>query len=86
MSLNLVVVSGNKLSVILGYDTVLLPTFSMGAGFSMSGAEKMQISVDFDQCSNECPEADIVFSCKKKMKNVKVIKVLKYVPNVSVQE
>jgi hypothetical protein len=30
---------------------VLLPALSMGTGFSMSGAEEMQISVDFDYCS-----------------------------------
>ena len=43
----------------MGYDTVVLPTFSMGAGFSMSCAEEMQISVDFGQYSCECPEADV---------------------------
>ena len=34
----------------------------MCAGFSMSGAEEMQISLDFDQYSYECPEADVVDS------------------------
>jgi hypothetical protein len=59
----------------------------MGAGFSMSGAEEMQISMNFDQCSSECPEADVEDSYMKKMKkNVKVMKVLKYVPNFSLQE
>jgi hypothetical protein len=31
----------------------------MGAGFSMYGAEAMQICVDFGQYSYECPEADV---------------------------
>jgi hypothetical protein len=34
----------------------------MGADFSMSGAEEMQISVDFDQYSFESPEADVLDS------------------------
>ena len=34
----------------------------MGADFSMSTAEEMQISMDFDQYSYESPEADIVIS------------------------
>ena len=42
--------------------TLLLPTFSIGAGFSMSGAEEMQISMDFVQYSYEYPEEDILDS------------------------
>ena len=42
--------------------TLLLPTFSISAGFSMSGAEEMQISMDFVQYSYEYPEEDILDS------------------------
>jgi len=44
----------------------------MGAGFSMSGAKEMQISVDFDQCSHECPVADFVDSYKLTFKSVQL--------------
>jgi hypothetical protein len=40
----------------------LLPTISIGADFSMTGAEEMQISMDFVQYSYECPEAEILDS------------------------
>jgi hypothetical protein len=60
LPLNLIIVSENKLSFVLGHDTVVLPTLCTGVGFSMSGAEGMHITMDFDQYSYECPVADAV--------------------------
>ena len=42
----------------------------MDAGFSMSGAEEMQISVEFNQYSFECPEADVVDSFNRFFEHV----------------